>query len=71
MLTAVLQDLGGSEEIKTVLYLPSKVLKLKIGNGFPQTSQSHETLCLIVQKPHKKDDEKQMLLKNKIIEKWK
>jgi len=41
----VLQDLGDSDKLKSrCVFKNGSEKKLKIGNGFPQTSQSHKTL---------------------------
>ena len=43
-----MQDLGGSNKLKIGLVLGNISEKIKNWEGFPQTSQSHKTLCLIV-----------------------
>ena len=48
-LTAVLQDLGGSNKLKISFVLGNISEKIKNWEGFPQTSQSHKTLYLIVE----------------------
>ena len=45
-LTAVLQDLGGSDKSKIGLVLGNISEKIKNWEGYPQTSQSHETLAV-------------------------
>ena len=42
--TAVLQDLGGSDKSKSCCVFGNSSEKIKNWEGFPQTSQSHETL---------------------------
>ena len=46
-LTAVLQDLGGSNKLKISFVLGNISEKIKNWEGFPQTSQSHKTLVAI------------------------
>ena len=55
LLTAVLQDLGGSDKLKISFVLGNISEKIKNWEGFPQTLQSHKTLAVSLVEPLKKD----------------